>query len=322
MTDALSIGKYRALQKASTQNHIFTILAIDHQDSLRRALNTNAPEAVTEQQMVAFKQRVVTTLWDTGISGVLLDPVYGIAQLVNQGLPASVGLLAELEKADYNMNPLPLAVDIRPGWSVNQIKRMSADGVKLFYYYDPDNAGLCQQQDMTIQAVVNNCATYDIPLYAEPIITAATAENRQHKIIESARRSDELGADILKLEFPVDSHQYPDRAQWRAACEALTQSLSKPWVLLSAGVSYDIFCEQVEIACRAGACGFMVGRAIWGETCAITDAAGQETWLQITGRDRMKRLIEIAGTHASSWTDYYHLNDTSTDWYTDYSELT
>ena len=35
----LSVGKYRALQKASTTDGIFCILAIDHQDALRRANN-------------------------------------------------------------------------------------------------------------------------------------------------------------------------------------------------------------------------------------------------------------------------------------------
>jgi len=321
MTKAISIGKYRSLQQTSNDSNIFTILAIDHQDSLRRALRPDAPNDITSDEMAAFKSQIVTTLWDTGISGVLLDPVYGIAQLIDSGLPASVGLLAELEKADYNMNPLPLAVDIRPDWSVNKIKRMGSNGVKLFYYYDPDNGELCQQQDETIENVIQACAQYDIPLYAEPIVTNTTADTRQRKVIESAKRADAMGADILKLEFPIDVHVTEDRAEWQAACEALTKSISVPWVLLSAGVSFDIFCEQVTIACQAGASGFMVGRAVWGDACAIHDTSERDTWLQTIGRDRMFQLNAIAQEHASAWTDYYQLDDVSIDWYVAYNNM-
>ncbi len=321
MAKPISIGKYRALQQTSTDNSVFTILAIDHQDSLRRALNADAPNQISTDEMVTFKQHVVTALCDTDISGVLLDPVYGIAQLVDSGLPSSVGLLAELEKADYNMNPLPMAVDIRPNWSVNKIKRMAADGVKLFYYYDPDDTDLCQQQDATIANVIASCESYDIPLYAEPIITNVTTENRQRKVIESAQRADVLGADILKLEFPIDVHQNIDRADWSSACEALTAGISSPWVLLSAGVSFELFCEQVEIACKAGACGFMVGRAIWGDACLIHDTSERQNWLKTVGRERMRQLIQIAETHAIGWTNYYQLSKTSTDWYIDYPDM-
>lgn len=321
MTKPLSIGKYRALQQASNAKSIFTILAIDHQDSLRRALNPQSPSSVTDDEMVNFKRRVVSSLWNEAISGVLLDPVYGLVQLVEQGLPASVGLLAELEKADYNMNPLPLAVDIRPNWSVAKIKHMGANGVKLFYYYDPENAELCQQQDATLQQVIVDSQQHDIPLYAEPIIANVTPDHRQSKVIQSAKRTDELGADILKLEFPVDVHTQTDRQVWTRACEELTRAVDAPWVLLSAGVSFELFCEQVEIACQAGASGFMVGRAVWGDACSIKDEAQLDDWLKTIGRDRIRRLIEIANDNANPWTSNYHLNNISTDWYVEYPDF-
>lgn len=220
MAREISIGKYRALQRTSNSDGIFTVLAIDHQDSLRRALNPDAPNDITDMEMVEIKHQVVSSLWND-VSGVLLDPVYGAAQIIADGLPASVGLLAELEKADYNMQPLPLAVEIRPRWNISKIKRMNADGVKLFYYYDPDNADLCQQQDETIAQAVAGCSQYDIPLYAEPIVTNATPQDRQRKVIQSAQRTDDLGADILKLEFPLDVHQQSDQS----ACEELTNAV-------------------------------------------------------------------------------------------------
>lgn len=321
MAKALSIGKYRALQNASNEQSVFTILAIDHQDSLRRALNPESPTSVTDAQMTAFKEQVVTSLWNTSISGVLLDPVYGLAQLVEQGLPASVGLLAELEKADYNMEPLPLAVDIRPDWSVSKTKRMGADGVKLFYYYDPDDKALCQQQDDTIAQVVRDCERYDIPLYAEPIITDATLDNRMRKVNESAQKADQLGADILKLEFPIDVYHQSDKSIWQSACESISEAVSRPWVLLSAGVSFDLFCEQVAVACQAGASGFMVGRAVWGDACKLTDDTERQGWLDTIGQERIQRLCDIANEHAMPWQNFYRMQPITTDWYVDYPDF-
>jgi tagatose 1,6-diphosphate aldolase len=39
----------------------------------------------------------------------------------------------------------------------------------------------------------------------------------------------------------------------------------KPWVLLSAGVDYDQYKKQVDMAMKAGASGILGGRAFWKE---------------------------------------------------------
>ncbi|MEM6281591.1 MAG: tagatose 1,6-diphosphate aldolase [Chloroflexota bacterium] len=315
MVKQISIGKFRALQRASHEG-VFGVLAIDHLDSLRRAINPDEPRSVPDETMEIIKHQVVFALREH-ITGTLLDPVYGAAQAVGGGLSKSIGLLVELEKADYNMQPLPQVVEIRPNWSVEKIKRMSADGVKLFYYYDPDDEALCARQDSTIQQVVEKCRQYDIPLYAEPIVINTDGDDKQQKVIQTAKRADELGADILKLEFPADSANV---LQWQPACEALTRSLSRPWVLLSAGVTFDTFTQQVEIACKAGACGFIVGRAVWGEACKISNHDERFTWLQSVGVERIRHLANIARRHASNWHSYYEPTPITTTWHIDYQD--
>lgn len=317
MSKSLSIGKYRTLQRSSIEDGIFNVLAIDHLDSLRRAINPNNPNSVTDGEMVAIKHDVVSYLAEH-ISGTLLDPVYGAGQIISEHLPKDVGLLVELEKADYSMQPLPLAVDIRPNWSVEKIKRMGADGVKLFYYYDPDNTDLCKKQDATIQAVVTDCAKYDIPLYAEPIVTNITADTRQRKVIESAKHTSDLGADILKVEFPIDASVDKDLNNWKTACDALTNSVTTPWVLLSAGVDFEVFCQQVEIACKAGASGFIVGRAVWGDACRIADRQVRSQWLKTTGVERIKTLNNIANQYAISWKTIYTAETITPSWHENY----
>jgi tagatose 1,6-diphosphate aldolase len=211
----VSAGKYRALGRASTPERHFTILALDHSDALKRAMNPVAPQTVTTEQIVAFKAQIVTALAPE-TSGVLLDPIYGAPQAISGGYLGDAGLLVELEQADYQLQPMPLEGEILPGWNVAKIKRMGADGVKLFFYYNPEAPELAMKQDALLLRVVADCAAHDIPLYAEPIMypigeaEAVYVEQFTRRVIDSARQVAALGADVLKLEFPVPAAQLAD----------------------------------------------------------------------------------------------------------------
>jgi len=303
----ITIGKYRALQKASTADGFFTILAVDHQDALRRVLHPVSPDLVSDAQMIAFKQQVVSSLIDT-VSGVLLDPLYGAFQAIAESTLAAKGLLVELEKADYQMHPMPLDVEIDPDWSVAKIRQMNADGVKLFFYYNPASREHASRQDAVVRAIAAECERLAIPFYAEPIIfhdANHPPDEAQLPVVEAARQIGKLGADVLKLEFPVDVSKESDPAIWMKACEAVTDAVTVPWVLLSAGVSFEVFTRQLEIACKAGASGFIVGRALWGEAASIHDPAERQHWLEQVGRKRMELLSAIATAYGTSWHDHY-----------------
>ncbi len=322
----LSIGKVRGLQRASTANGHFLILALDHHDALRRALKPAAPEAVTFAEMVAFKTQVIRALAPEA-SGVLLDPIYGAAQAIAGNCLGQTALLLELEKADYALQPLPLLSEILPGWSVNKIRRMGAEGVKLFYYYNSDDLGRASQQDALLAQVAAACATIDLPLYAEPILYPLDDEPQAvqqarftERVVTAAQRVEALGADILKMEFPLHASQWNDEAASHAACAALTTATTVPWVLLSAGVNFEVFCDQLALACAAGAAGVIGGRAIWGEAAQIADVAEREAWLQTTGRDRMRRLAAIV-TGGQAWTTRLQPAAVSTNWYQQYGEI-
>ena len=148
MSKKLSFGKFRALQRASTPDGFFNILAIDHQDALRRAMNPQFPDRVSPADLTGFKLQTVAALIDN-VSGVLLDPVYGVFQAIVGQILETKGLLVELEKADYQLNPMPLDVEIDPDWNVAKIKQINADGVKLFFYYNPHQADHAARQEAT-----------------------------------------------------------------------------------------------------------------------------------------------------------------------------
>ncbi len=317
----VSIGKYRALQRVSTSDGHFIILAIDHHDALRRVLNPAAPEQVTDEAMVAFKAQVVHALSPI-VSGVLLDPIYGAAQAISGNHLSGAGLLVEMEKAGYAMQPLPLLTELLPSWEVSQIKRMGADGVKLFYYYNSADKERAPQQDALLQRIANDCLAYDIPFYAEPILYPLedAADHEIHyteRVIAAATRAEALGADILKMEFPLAKAHWSDARAADDACAALHHATSLPWVVLSAGVDFETFCGQVEIACRAGASGVIVGRALWDEAAAIPQGQAREEWLQTTGRERLQRLSRLV-QQGQSWRERLAPPIISTDWYQTY----
>jgi tagatose 1,6-diphosphate aldolase len=92
--------------------------------------------------------------------------------------------------------------------------------------------------------------------------------------------------------------------------------------LLSAGVDFDLFTRQVEVACRAGASGYIAGRAVWKEGIALPPSEG-ETWLQEVAVPRLVKLAEIAHRHARPWTDFFPPGSVATPdgWYASYPGL-
>lgn len=300
----MSFGKYRAVQRCSTPHGLFSIVAVDHQDALRQVLRPDNPAVVTAEDMTRFKLDVTVALISE-VSAILLDPVYGAFQAVCAGVLKQAGLLVELERADYQMEPLPLNVEIDPDWNVGKIKQMGADGVKLFFYYNPHNTDHATRQAKVIRQIVVGCDEHEIPLYAEPIVYGVSdTADKQTLVIESAHQISKLGVDVLKLEFPVDVNQETDEARWVEACEAITQAVSVPWVLLSAGVAFDVFARQLEIACKAGASGFIVGRGLWGDAAGLLQPE-RIKWLDTIGNQRLRLLNSIIQQHGRPWHKAY-----------------
>jgi tagatose-1,6-bisphosphate aldolase len=300
-----TLGKYRHLSRCATPEGHFVILAIDHRANLRSALDQHAPQPTTDAAFTAFKQQVTGAL-AVKASGVLTDPEFGIAAgIVGGEIAPGHGLLAPLEVTHYDVDPGQRETEFIPDWSVRQIKRVGGDGVKLLLYYHPDAAN-AERQRTIVRRLVDECAAEDIPFFLEPITyaldPAAPLDNRALLAItvEMARVFSALGVDVLKLQFPVDAAQSRDESVWRAACRAVSDACAVPWALLSAGVDFETFALQTQIACQAGASGVIVGRAVWHEAVRL-HGLERAAFLSTTGRDRIRRLRDICTAYAHSW---------------------
>jgi len=137
-------------------------------------------------------------------------------------------------------------------------------------------------------------------------------------VIETARRLVPLGVDVLKAEFPADVSEQDDE-QWRAGCEELSAVCPVPWVLLSAGVSFETFVRQVRIACEAGASGVMAGRSVWSEAVTLETTA-RKKFLQEVAYERMRRLRKLCDDLGRPFTAIYKPPRLTHDWYKTYFE--
>lgn len=328
----LSIGKIRGLQQISNMDGTFSMCAMDHRGSLRNMLDRESPGDVGFEEMVEHKLELCSILAEH-TSAVLLDPIFGAAQCISNGvLPKRTGLLVSIEASGYSGEKEHRMTKVLKGWGVDKIRRMGASAVKMLVYYRPDLKQLARQQLDTVNMVAMESLKYDIPFLVEPLSYPVGNELsnpreyavlKEKLVIETARDITALPIDVLKVEFPVDLRYQKDKAKLIEVCRQLDRASHVPWVVLSAGVDFEDFCLEVEIACQAGASGFLGGRAIWQEAMNIHDKKERVRYLSTVAVDRLERLTEIASKNAVPW--YKKLGATSQElalisekWYMEY----
>ncbi|MFC2016678.1 tagatose 1,6-diphosphate aldolase [Chloroflexota bacterium] len=306
----LSVGKLRGLQQVADDNGFLTICAIDHRGALQRGMNEQNPDAVTYQEMVDFKLDLCRAVAPYA-SAVLLDPVYGATQAIAAGiLPGHIGLLVSMEKTGYSGEKTARITELLPGWSVEKVKRMGASAVKLLVYFRPDLKEIASRQMELVARVADQCIKEDIPLLVEPVsypveevVVSAQkfADMKPELVIETARQITSLPIDVLKAEFPADIEFEQDEKKLLQLCKELDQASRLPWVLLSAGADYETFNEQVKIACKAGASGFLAGRALWQEGVKIRSREKRMQFFIDTTAPRLNELADIVNKYGRPW---------------------
>jgi tagatose 1,6-diphosphate aldolase len=308
----LSAGKLRGLEQLANPHGILTVCAIDHRESLKRALSENNPEAVSYQDMVDFKLDLCRAV-AASASAVLLDPIYGAAQAIVSGvLPGRTGLLVSLEKTGYTGESTARVTELLPDWSVGKIKTVGASAVKLLIYFRVDLEEVASKQLELVRRVAEQCIEQDIPLLVESVAypTAEEVTNpemfskkKPELVIETARALTSLQIDILKSEFPADIGYEKDDKKLEKYCQALSQASKLPWVLLSAGANFESFRKEIEIACRNGASGFMAGRALWQEATRISSRNERNSFFKDKTLTRLGEITGIADRWATPWYD-------------------
>ncbi len=318
----LTPGRYRGLKSTSlAERDVFGIVAFDQRGSYRKMM----PEGASYEMLAQVKGEIIGALSNEA-SAILTDPTYGLNAAMEMS-PKS-GLLLALEKSGYSGDSSYRKTELIPSWTPEKIRKAGASAVKFMVYYHPESGALAEELEELIARAVADCHQWDLPVFLEPMSysldpavskdSAGFAAERPGVVIETARRLSRSGPDVLKLEFPLDIKFNQDRAEWHEACAAVSEASAVPWVLLSAGVDFEQFKPQAQIACERGASGFLAGRAIWKEAAAMSQAARAD-FLEKTARPRLRKLLDIAASSARPWTDFYCAPQSTDRWYEDYN---
>ena len=320
MKRELSVGKRRGLQQCCDAKGTLSLLALDHRNNLRKVLRPDAPEEVTDAALTAFKREAVAALAGAA-TAVLLDPEFGAAQCVASGaMPGDRGLIVAVERTGYGGPAHARESRMLEGWSVAKVRRLGASAAKLLVYYHPDSSAAPGIEGL-VREVAAACAREDLPLVLEPLVYdpdprggSLSPADRRRAIVETARRLGGFGIDVLKAEFPGSTEE---EAEWTNACEELSAASPAPWILLSAASGYESFLRQTEIACRAGASGVAVGRAVWKEAPRLP-AAERAAFLNGEARRRMAEVAACCAAYGRPWTAAYAAPEIDARWYSTY----
>ena len=272
-------ARRRQLLRLADPRGIVAGIAIDHRDSLGVALERRGLPRATTAELRTLKLRLARALAPAA-SAIMLDEELGGLALDEGAVPPSVGLIMPLEGQGYEAAGDGRTTTLMDDFSPADALRRGAAACKLLVPYRVDDESSAGRQDAVVSRAVASCHDLGLPLVLEPLVyrwstetPAAYAERYTDLVLDAVRRLQPLGADLLKLPFPVRDEASGGEAAALDTCRGLDEAChGTPWVLLGAGAETPVFVEQIRLAGTAGASGFLAGRGIWG--AALTAERG------------------------------------------------
>ena len=317
----LTPGKLRGLQRISNSNGTLTMLALDQNSSMiemaQKALKSKGQDREPTYDEIVDAKLDMMRQMAPAASGVLIDAYYGAwPAIATEALPPHKGMLVRVEKSGSGKNKAggPMG-EVEPGWSVEKIKLMGADAVKLLAPFEPGEMVSAEHQFALIQQIHAECQKYDILFLLEPVHFPYNGEKKTDPsvlarkastVIESARQLSRF-CDIYKAEFP-GTFQTDDDSQLHDNLLALSEASERPWVLLSAGVSYPDYFKQVKMAMETGCSGVLGGRAFWTEYFQQDGAEARTRFAATEGVKRVTEVDQVVVERGTPWFARYGMN--------------
>jgi tagatose-1,6-bisphosphate aldolase len=304
MTHATKI-RTGTLDDIATDGHVFSIIAMDQRNTLRRMF-TDAGVAASDDDLRTAKADVARILTPAA-TGLLSDPTYGVPAIAEaNALAPNCGLLIAAEPSERRNYRGEPRTHRDPQLDAQWLLDQGGDAYKFFLQLRADrpapHAGepdLVGEALAVVEEIIRDCRAACVPVVIENLIYQLPGEElsaraREDAIIEAARALNDLDIDLLKLEYPGSPQ----------GCRRLAEVLGRPWAVLSAGVPFDQFTDIIRIATEdGGASGFIAGRSVWREVVSLTGQQRQE-FLTSVALPRLDRLVSVASESARPWTDF------------------
>ncbi len=317
----LSAGKFRGMRRMADAAGRFKMTAVDQRPPIKNLIRERrGVQQAPWEDVAGFKELLIRELQGQS-SAMLLDPHYAYPRGVAL-LDASLGMILTLEDSvfqDTAGGRLSAEID---DWSVEKIKRAGGDAVKVLAWYRPDaDPAVCRaQQDFTAR-IGDACQRYDIPFVFELLVYPLALDREQTRdYVEMKTKRPELvlesvavfageryGVDLFKLESPVAAEDVPPpgsegSAQVQEWFDELGKAAGRPWVMLSAGAGMAEFRRVLSYAYRAGASGYLAGRAIWLKAFQeFPDWDAMQSGLRGEAVEYMRELNVLTDAEARPW---------------------
>ena len=313
-------GKLWAMRRLADQHGFFAMVAVDQRPGVEKLVAERC-QGDAWGNIGRVKRTLIETLAPHA-SAMLLDPQYAYPYAAS-ALDPRRGLLLTLEQFASVDGPGGRKTMAYPGWTVEKIKRLGADGVKLMLWWRPDAApDVLAHQRRLVEQVGQACRKHDIAFLLEPLVyplgDAGQADTyhedpgkRPEMVVATVEefRAERYAIDIFKLETPLPAATIPDPddgTQEAAAAQAwfrrIDGLLDRPWVMLSAGAAAEPFRRILTYAFRAGASGYLAGRAIWWPAALeLPDWEAFRARVLSEGVPYIERVGAILRQHGTPW---------------------
>lgn len=330
----MTAGKFKGMQAVSDEKGVIRAAAMDQRGSLQKSIAKGAgidASKVTVAQMEEFKATVSRILTPHS-TAILLDPEFGLPAVAAKA--PGTGVLLAYEKTGYDNAIAGRLPDLLEFESVLRLKAKGADCIKILLYYTPeDTAEVNDLKHAWVERIGSECQAEDIPFFLE--FVGYDAFGGDEKGLEYAKKKPmivkksmeefskpQYKVDVLKVEVPINPAFIKGSKAWTGGDYAYTKeevlahfrdaaSVSKvPFIYLSAGVTDEVFRENLEYAAESGTAfsGVLCGRATWADGVPIYGQKGLkalEEWLEDRGVKNILALNEVLNKGAKSWFDFY-----------------
>ena len=327
-------GKLKSFKNVSNDKGVITAAAMDQRGSLQKSIAKakGVPDnQVTRAMMEEFKT-IVTKVLTPHASAILLDPEFGLP--ASKARSKNAGLLLAYEKTGYDATMEGRIPDFLDGYSAKRLREEGADCVKVLLYYTPyDEPKVNAKKQEIMERIGKECAEEDIAFFLEFVgydpksSTTDTLEYAKAKPEIVIKSMEEFSkpkylVDVLKVEIPIDvkylkgskayngSQQAYDWDQAKALFKRQDKCTNLPFIYLSAGVSDEIFRENLELAIEAGVdfAGVLCGRATWKDGIPVYAKEGGkalEAWMLDRGVKNIQALNATLAKGAKPWYSRY-----------------
>jgi tagatose 1,6-diphosphate aldolase len=311
----LTPGKLRGLQRISNPNGTLTMVATDQNSSMISMMKKATGKDPTYAEVADAKVMLSRAL-SPHCSGLLVDGKYGYwSTVAAHAVPPSTGLLIRVEMSGGEKNAAGAPIGgVEPGWGVGKIKRCGADAVKLLAQFEPGEFDSAERNFQFTMQMHDECLKHDILFLLEPLHFPYNGEDAKSESVLKRKAKTVIDTahylsrycDVYKAEFPGTMGVEND-SQLMDNLKKLNDVCVKPWVLLSAGVDYDQYKKQVEMAMKAGASGILGGRAFWKEFFTYATPAERQKFAETECVRRVQETDAIVKT-GTPWFAKYGLN--------------